>query len=1052
MTEAQRKRDLQRSESEARDIIHDIDKLSTFPENKKSRWVWELLQNAKDVATDNGVDVTYELKENQIIFSHNGIPFETEHLLAILYKTSTKSLGGEDGTTGKYGTGFVTTHILSRKLKIDGIHKGEDFSLRKFSLDIDRTAAGLNESEALEGMKESLFIAFQQIDKIVENPSEDISDLFHSFTYNLSVSSEKYAISGLEELEKNLPFVLLINKKEKKHINSVTIIKDGERKVFQINPVPSNIDGLNYIEVENDSGILYKETESIIFGLPVLNNDGIYTIESIERKSVLYKEFPLIGSENFHLPVFVQHKNFKPTEERDGIRTKKEDEDTQDSTADNNRIYLKEFIKEYLTFISVLIDSNCNSLHHLALSGLPEFIEKYHNEDWYLKNIQGPIRNLVSGNAIVKSVNGNLRLISETKFPTVDFADDKDFFELLKELIPNQVPSSDSSKDWNKIINQDFDNWNSDVTISVEDFLENLPTIIDLSNQDTYQKLKNVYSYLDAKNSKLGEIFPIYLNEKNEFKTRLQVSQYPEIADEIKYVSKQLGRDLDDEFLNKQLGKVNDIKEFDLQEFYKSLNSDLISPLKIEEATDEQITAILHINTLFRSDRAQRREHWLGIIKELLPEKINDKKIISIDYENYHYSAELWTAKYICGLIHEQQHFNSFVQTYFENNEELAYKWLSSFINYINSSREEIKAFISKYKIIPVQDGSFVNDSESIFKEDDSRYFDETLKDIVKDHCRYAVRSFLVSNELNISNFRKTPVSIITDKIDNLFLDPNIQSKVSVDGELHQVFLEINNWFEKFSDASTYLKTFASKRDMLYVISLGEGFSKQIMAINKSGKSMEDIAELAMINLSASEMRELEIVANKLGTTELLQKAVEMIMIKEQREKWRQIGKTAEDAFKKVFSNLAMEVEITNPDVGKDFELILRSDKFSVEIKNVIEGKESVRMSILQGSTAVKEKDNYALCVVTRPDDVTEITEDYFIKNAKFVANIGYQIGDKINNWEAGLNSLSLDDEIKVYLDDKKESVYINRDIWRKGVSFNDFTNHLTTFFAYETH
>jgi len=177
-----------------------------------------------------------------------------------------------------------------------------------------------------------------------------------------------------------------------------------------------------------------------------------------------------------------------------------------------------------------------------------------------------------------------------------------------------------------------------------------------------------------------------------------------------------------------------------------------------------------------------------------------------------------------------------------------------------------------------------------------------------------------------------------------------------------------------------------------------------------------------------------------------------MIMIKEQREKWRQIGKTAEDAFKKVFSNLAMEVEITNPDVGKDFELILRSDKFSVEIKNVIEGKESVRMSILQGRTAVAEKDNYALCVVTRPDDVTEITQDYFIKNAKFVANIGYQIGDKISNWEAGLNSLSLDDEIKVYLDDKKESVYINRDIWKKGVSFNDFTNHLTTFFAYETH
>lgn len=1050
MTEAQRKRELQRSESEARDIIHDIDKLSTFPENKKSRWVWELLQNAKDVATENGVDVIYELRNNKIIFSHNGTPFETEHLLAILYKTSTKSLGGDDGTTGKYGTGFVTTHILSKKLEINGVHRGEDLSLRRFSLDIDRTAATLDEVEALEGMKQSLYFAFQQIDKIVENPSEVIDDLLHSFTYSLSVTSEKHAINGLDELEKNIPFVLLINKKEKKHINSVIIIRDGVKKVFRINPCPSSIDGLDYIEVGNNSGILYKETESIIFGLPVVNNNGSYTIESIDGKSVMYKEFPLIGSENFHLPVFVQHKKFKPSEERDGIRTKKEDENTADSTADNNRIHLKEFIDEYLKFISILIESNCNNLHHLALSGLPEFIEKYHNEDWYLENVQKPIRTLLSDKPIVKNAKGNLRLIKEIRFPIIDLATDGDFFELLEELIPNEVSSSESLNDWNKIINQEYHNWNSEVTISLEQLLDGIPNSIDLTNPETYQKLKKVYYFLECKNSKLGESYPIYLNEKNDFKTRLEVSQYPEIDDEIKYVSKQLGRDIDEELLNKLLGKVNDIKEFDLQEFYKSLNSELISPLKIEEATDEKIKAILHINTLFKTDRSPKREHWLNIIKELLPEKLNDKKLIFIDYENYHYPAELWTAKYLCWLIQEEQNFNSFAQRYFENNEELAYKWLSSFINYINTSRDDIKGFIAKYKIIPMQDGNFVSDSESIFKEENSKYFDENLKDIVKDYCQFPVRSFLISDKLNISNFRSTSVAIITDKIDNLFLHPNIEAQVSKNGILHHVFLEINNWYEKHSDASTYLKTFSSKRDMLYVISLGDGFSKQIMALKKSGKSMEDIAELAKINLSASEMRELEMVANELGTNELIKKAEEMIHLRDQRIRWKQIGGTAEKAFKEIFTNLDMDIELNNPDVGKDFEILLKSKNFSIEIKNVIEGKENVRMSILQGRTAVDEKDCYALCVITRPDDISEMTIDYFKENAKFIYDIGYQIGDKINNWSKGLNELSLNDEIRVYLDDKKESVYVNRNIWKNGSSFNQFIGHLNTFFEYE--
>lgn len=1053
MTEAQKERELQRSESEARDIIHDIDRLNTFPENKKSRWVWELLQNAKDVATEEGVNITYELKNDEIIFSHNGSAFETKHLVALLHKTSTKSLSGDDGTTGKYGTGFVTTHILSKKLTINGIHqRKEDATLRRFVLEIDRTAATLEEAKALEEMKQALLNAFQQIDEIVDNPAENINDSLHSFTYPLSVTSKRYAISGLEELENNIPFVLLINKKEKKHINSVTIIKDGVTKVFQINPVPSSIDGLNYIEVENNSGILYKETESIIFGLPVTTNNGIYSIESIDGKSVLYKEFPLIGSENFHLPIFVQHKNFKPTEERDGIRTKKEDDNTQDATADNNRFYLKEFIEEYLKFISTLIDSNCDNLHYLALSGLPEFVEKYHNEEWYLDNIQKPIRTLISEKAIVKNANGNLSLIKEARFPIIDLAADTEFFELLKDLIPNQIPSSESLKDWNKIINQEYHNWNSEVTISLEQLLNGLPNSVDFTKPEMYQKLKKVYHFLEVKNSKLGESYPIYLNEKNEFKTRLKVSQYPEIDDEIKYVSRKLGRDLDAEFLNKRLGKVNDIKEFNLPEFYKSLNSDLISPLKFEEATDEQIGAILHINTLFRSDRAPRREQWLDIIKELLPEKISGKKVILIDYENFHYPAELWTAKYLCWLIQKEQNLNSFAQNYFQNNEDIAYNWLSSFINYINSSRDDIKGFITKYKVIPMQNGDFAYDSESIFQEEDTKYFDENLKDIVKDYCKYDVRSFLVSNKLDISNFRTASISIITDKIDNLFLDPNIQTKVSKDGQLHQVFLEINNWYEKHSDASTYLKTFGSKRDMLYVISLGDGFSKQIMALKQSGKSMEDIAELAKINLSASEMRELERVVNELGTNELLKKADEMIILKEQREKWKQIGKTAEDAFKKVFSNLAIDIEITNPDVGKDFELILKSDKFSVEIKNVIEGKPNVRMSILQGRTAVREKDNYALCVVTRPDDITEITEEYFIKNAKFVKDIGYQIGDKIINWDNGLDNLSKSENINVILDQKTESVYVNKSIWSNNTPFEEFMDYLKKKFYYEAY
>jgi hypothetical protein len=82
--EATTEREQQRSESEARDIIHDVQRLYSVPEEKKTRWVWELLQNAKDVAMPVGIDIQILLKPEKLEFRHNGRSFKTKHLLAAL--------------------------------------------------------------------------------------------------------------------------------------------------------------------------------------------------------------------------------------------------------------------------------------------------------------------------------------------------------------------------------------------------------------------------------------------------------------------------------------------------------------------------------------------------------------------------------------------------------------------------------------------------------------------------------------------------------------------------------------------------------------------------------------------------------------------------------------------------------------------------------------------------------------------------------------------------------------------------------------------------------
>lgn len=1050
MTEAQVERDRQRNESEARDIIHDIDRLNTYPESKKTRWVWELLQNAKDVATTEGVDAVFKLDEHQMTISHNGLPFETKHLLAILYKTSTKTLGGEDGTTGKYGTGFVTTHILNKKLNIEGVHQNEN-GKRSFSLEIDRTSAILDENEALAAMQESLNSTFNEIDAISIAPSEAGLKNRHSFIYQLTEYSRKYAEKGLVELERNIPFTLLINQGDKKKINSVTIIANGRENTFTVNSETSNVIGLKYIRISESDGILYKDEAGVIFGIPVSKLKNSYVIKSLQNQSVLFKEFPLVGTESFNLPVFIQHDGFKPTELRDSVRTKKEREDLADHTADVNRKALIDFVTKYLSFLSSLIDGKLSGLHFLALSGLPTDIEVYSNKDWFTQNIQKPIRSLLMSKDIVQTVSGDFIKIDTAIFPSAELVSDDDFYDLIASLLPKRVPARETIDFWNNVVHQEIECWPADITISLEMLLEKIPAIVDLEDENVFQVLGNLYIYLEKINSTLGEKFPIYLNEKRDFKTRLDVVLYPNIDNEIKRVSAGLGRDLDKEFLCKNLGIVSGIKAFELTDFYKNLNGELISSLSEKVANIEQINAILHVCSLFRSDRAIRREKWYSLVKQLLPDQIGEKKSITIDYEYYGSSAELWSIKYLSYLIEEEKTVNKFAEKYFQGEFKSTFEWLNDFLSHVFSLQEENRNVLFQRMIIPVQTGDFVAYSEYIYSEDDPKYFDDSIKDLYKDFIdKGDPRGSIVDNRIQIQTIRKYSIDTLTKEIDKLFDDPLIERKVKQGNELHNAFLTLNNWFEQFPDVSGDLKTFSNKRALLYVIALGDGFGKQIMSIKESGRSMEDIVELAHISLTTKEMKDLEKVALELGTSSLLAKAQQLVDVKHQRTRWQRIGKSAEDAFKKVFTSLEMEVELSNPDIGKDFEILLKSKGYSIEIKNVIEGKENVRMSILQGRTAVSEKDSYALCVLTRPNDDREIDEIYFAENARFVDNIGYQIGDRIKRWDEGLHNLSPAGEIRVNLDVKTETVYVSRPIWRDGLTFLQFVSDLKEYFKVE--
>jgi HSP90 family molecular chaperone len=78
------------------------------------------VQNAKDSIvgdpTRDSVDVIVTATKDSLEFKHNGAPFTADALLSLLYKSSEGKENAE--STGRFGTGFLTTHCLSKEVTI----------------------------------------------------------------------------------------------------------------------------------------------------------------------------------------------------------------------------------------------------------------------------------------------------------------------------------------------------------------------------------------------------------------------------------------------------------------------------------------------------------------------------------------------------------------------------------------------------------------------------------------------------------------------------------------------------------------------------------------------------------------------------------------------------------------------------------------------------------------------------------------------------------------------------------------------------------------------
>src|SRR5882672_8732900 len=85
-----------------------------------ARWPFELTQNAHDPGPRPGqssVNIRLAFDGEKLTYQHDGKPFTMQDLAALLSGGSSKEFESKE-TTGRFGTGFLLTHVLSHQIDL----------------------------------------------------------------------------------------------------------------------------------------------------------------------------------------------------------------------------------------------------------------------------------------------------------------------------------------------------------------------------------------------------------------------------------------------------------------------------------------------------------------------------------------------------------------------------------------------------------------------------------------------------------------------------------------------------------------------------------------------------------------------------------------------------------------------------------------------------------------------------------------------------------------------------------------------------------------------
>ena len=364
-------------------------------------------------------------------------------------------------TIGQYGSGFLTTHLLSSKVNISGqIEDG-----RRFDFGLTREVGSVG------ALSESMRQAARDFEQSLSKKPEK-SDFTTEFRYPLFSDVSEVVDAGITAIKKCAPFIIAFNPE----FSAIRINTPNRCTEFSI-ASRSSLDQTRLeliVVLETDAGI--RKTHEFILAhghmtsvaIPIEPVFDSQRCVSIADTPKLFLGFPLIGTEEFPFPAIINSFRFTPTENRDGAHLGQ-----SDSQANiDNQAAIEEASELLVRLIGYVASSGWEDIHRLAV--IPSMQHRdWLNSDWLRKHFREYLIPEIRRTPMVLSERGAIAPEDAIiPFAKNDLEDEsvETLWDLLNELtcFRQNLPRRSESVGWRNSV----DSWADTLICSVSDLKE----------------------------------------------------------------------------------------------------------------------------------------------------------------------------------------------------------------------------------------------------------------------------------------------------------------------------------------------------------------------------------------------------------------------------------------------------------------------------------------------------------------------------------------------------------------------------------------------------